>query len=62
MSSTRSVYSAHIKVSCGTIQDVKFVDDENMMLAIVDDRESIHVHFVAARSSILTRVQHLLTW
>ena len=37
MSTTESVTCAHIHPSPGTIQDVKFVDDEHMMLAIVDD-------------------------
>ena len=61
MSSNQSVYCAHLKVPRGIIQDVKFVDDENVMLAIVDDCESIRVHLVVARSSILTRIQHLHT-
>lgn len=61
MSSTQSVYCAHLKMSRGTIQDVKFVDDENIMLVIVDDGESICFHFVAPGVSILTGIQHHLT-
>ena len=60
MSSTQSVYCSHSKVSHGTIQDVKFVDDENMMLAIVDNCNLTRIHSIAPRSSILTHIQHLL--
>ena len=60
MSSTQSVYYAHLKVSPGTIQDVKFVDDENIMLAIVDDCKFIDAHLIVARSLILTAYSILI--
>ncbi len=37
MSTTTNVQSSSIRVTTGRIQDVRFVDDDNVMLAVISD-------------------------
>ena len=53
MSDTESVSYVDIHPSSGKIQDVRFVDDENIMLAVV--RECKYLRVYTTESAGLTR-------
>lgn len=60
ISTIRSVHRTFIQVFRVQIQDVKFVDDHNLMLATKDDCKSSSIIYLKADCANLTTNQHHL--